>query len=69
MYEAGYAITAFITFVACWIYAVAKYGFLIGVGLGWIPSLIVAAIAGAIWPLLALVFGAVVFFVVYSWSV
>ncbi len=34
-----------ITFVSSWIYCIAAYGFLLGVGLGWLPSLIVAAFA------------------------
>lgn len=44
-----------IAFIACWIYAIASWGFLLGVGLGWIPSLFIAVIARFIWPLLALV--------------
>lgn len=55
------AIVSFLTFVGCWIYCIATYGFLLGVGLGWLPSMIVAAIAGVLWPLIliALVFGAI----------
>jgi hypothetical protein len=34
-----------ITFIVSWIYCVASYGYLLGVGLGWLPSLIVAVIA------------------------
>ena len=54
IYGVGFAITAFITFIGCWIYCIATYGFLFGVGLGWLPSLIVAVIAGALWPLIVL---------------
>lgn len=36
---------AIIAFLGCFIYAVATYGLLLGGGLGWIPSLIVAVIA------------------------
>lgn len=53
-YSVGFAITAFIVFVGCWIYCIATYGFLVGVGIGWLPSGIVAAIAGAVWPLIAI---------------
>lgn len=53
-YQIGFTITAFIAFVCCWIYAIATYGFFIGVALGWIPSLIAAAVIGAIWPVIAL---------------
>ena len=55
IYGVGFAITAVITFIGCWIYCVAAYGFLLGVGLGWFPSLIVAVIAGALWPLIVLI--------------
>lgn len=41
----GY-ITAFLTFVGCWIYCAATYGFLLGFGLGWLPSAIAAVMAG-----------------------
>lgn len=54
-YKIGFWITAVISFIACWIYAIASWGFLLGVGLGWIPSLFIAVIAGFIWPLIALV--------------
>lgn len=54
-YGIGFNITAVITFIGCWIYAIASWGFLLGVGLGWIPSLFIAAIAGFVWPLIALV--------------
>lgn len=53
-YGTGFAITASITFIASWIYCIATYGFLFGVGLGWLPSIIVAVIAGALWPLIVL---------------
>lgn len=32
-------------FVGSWAYCIVKYGYLIGVGLGWLPSLIVAYLA------------------------
>ena len=54
IYAVGYAITAFITFIICYIYCIATYGFLLGVGLGWLPSGIVARIVGFLWPLVAL---------------
>jgi len=55
VYRIGGYITGVITFIVCWIYAIASWGFLLGVGLGWIPSLFIAVIARFIWPLLALV--------------
>jgi hypothetical protein len=54
VYRVGGLITAALVFIACWAYAVLSWGFLLGVGLGWIPSLFIAVIAGFIWPLLAL---------------
>lgn len=40
------------TFIGTWIWCINEYGFLLGVGLGWLPSMIVAVIVGALWPLL-----------------
>jgi hypothetical protein len=52
-------IVAFITFVSSWIYCIANYGFLFGVGLGWLPSIIVAGLAyllaALLWGPLALI--------------
>jgi hypothetical protein len=51
-------ITSVVTFFGCWIYCTATYGFLFGFGLGWIPSIIAASIAGVLagllWPFLLL---------------
>ena len=52
-YGTGYWITWAITFVGCWIYAIASYGFLLGVGLGWLPYAIVATLVSFLWPLIA----------------
>lgn len=54
-YARGFVITSIITFFISYIYCIAAYGFLFGLGLGWLPSIIVAVVAGAIWPLIALV--------------
>ncbi len=59
MYYRGVGIASTLTaiwvFIGSWIYCIATYGFLFGVGLGWLPSAIVAVIAGAVvgfgWPL------------------
>lgn len=59
IYELGFGITAFITFWGSWIYCIACYGYLLGVGLGWLPSIIVAYIAGALWPLILLAIGVI----------
>lgn len=36
---------ALATFVGCWIYCWSEYGFLLGFGLGWIPSFIASSLA------------------------
>ena len=54
VYEIGFGITAIITFIGCWIYAIASWGFLLGVGMGWIPSFFIAVIVGFLWPLVGL---------------
>lgn len=60
-YLLGYRISFALIFVGCWIYCIASYGFLIGVGLGWLPSAFAAAILSFFWPLiLGLVLVAVV---------
>jgi hypothetical protein len=51
IYLAGIWITRAIIFVGCWIYCIATYGFLLGVGLGWLPSIIVAYLTAWLWPL------------------
>lgn len=52
IYKVGCAISFVIVFIGCWIYCVATYGFLLGVGLGWFPSMIAAAILSIFWPIL-----------------
>jgi hypothetical protein len=54
-YWIGYKISWGLIFVGCWIYCIATYGFLFGVGLGWLPSLIVAYIASLLWPAAVLI--------------
>ena len=68
MYELGFQITAVIVFIGCWIYCIATYGFLLGVGLGWLPSAIAAWIAGLLWPLIALCIAAIAAIFVYAQS-
>lgn len=42
-----------VTFVGAWIYAISTSGFLLGVGLGWLPAAIVAVVAALLWPVAA----------------
>jgi hypothetical protein len=53
-YESIALLVGVITFLACWLYAITTSGFIIGVVIGWLPDLIVAFIAGALWPILAI---------------
>lgn len=41
-------------FLGSWAYCVWEYGYLLGVGLGWLPSVIVATVIAWLWPLIAL---------------
>jgi hypothetical protein len=60
-YWLGYRIFFALIFAGCWIFCIASYGFLFGVGLGWLPSAIAATILSLFWPLiLVLVLVAVV---------
>lgn len=49
-YKFGAAITWLIIFVSVWIYCIAMYGFLLGVGLGWLPAAITASVLCWLWP-------------------
>jgi hypothetical protein len=60
VYKIGYCITFVLIFVGTWIYCIDSYGFLLGVGLGWLPSLITAGLLSFLWPLIVL--GLVYFF-------
>ena len=53
VYVNGGLTVGFFTFAISYIYCIATYGFLFGLGLGWLPSLILATIVGFVWPLLA----------------
>ena len=60
-YKIGAGITGLIVFTVAWIYCIATYGFLLGVGLGWLPAIITAYVAAIIWPIIA--FGLMLAFV------
>ncbi len=50
----GVWITGVLSFVVIWIYALASWGLLIGLMVGWIPALIGGVILGFLWPLVLL---------------
>lgn len=64
------AVIAVISFFASWIYCIASYGFLFGLGLGWLPSLFVGAIAFGVgfiaWPLILFGVAALFIFVAHD---
>lgn len=39
------AVAAILAFIACYIFGVARYGFMLGMGLGWFPAAIIAWVA------------------------
>lgn len=47
-------IVGVITAIICWIYCISQYGFLIGVGIGWLPSAIAGFVIGLLWPVLVI---------------
>ena len=46
-----HGIVTLVTFVGCWVYAVALWGWFIGLGLGWIPALVISGIVAWLFPL------------------
>ena len=53
-YMIGVWIVGALSFIRIWIYALATWGLLLGLMLGWIPALIGGAILGFLWPLVVL---------------
>lgn len=62
-YEIIAKIVAVPVFIGVWIYCIFAYGFLLGVGLGWLPAMIVAVIAGFLWPIILLAIGGIIFLI------
>jgi hypothetical protein len=52
-YAALSILIAIVTFIGAWLYAIDSSGFVLGVGLGWLPAGIVAVLAGFLWPFAA----------------
>lgn len=51
----GWALlTGIVVFICVWIYAISEWGLLLGLMFGWIPALIGGAIAGLLWPIVAI---------------
>lgn len=64
----GRWITGIIVFIGVWISAIAIWGFLLGVGFGWIPAAIAGLIAGLLWPLIALIVIGIILVLAYAAS-
>lgn len=43
-----------VVFVTSWFYCVTEYGYMWGLGLGWLPSIFAALLAGWAWPLVVI---------------
>ncbi len=54
-----------VVFIATWIYCIAEYGFLFGVGLGWLPAFILGILAFWIWPVF--IIGGIIF-LIYAYN-
>jgi hypothetical protein len=52
IYVVGSVVAALPVFFGVWLFCLAAFGLPLGGGLGWLPALLVAAVAGAVWPLL-----------------
>jgi hypothetical protein len=60
IYAGGGIVIGGLTFIVSWVYCIATYGFLLGFGLGWIPSAMLAAILGTLWPLVVIALIAII---------
>lgn len=66
IYFGGIWVTRAVVFIGCWIYCIASYGFLFGLGLGWLPSLIAAYLTAWLWPLAVAAIGALIIAVLWK---
>lgn len=66
VYKLGAFITWFLIFVPAYIYCIYEYGFLFGLGLGWLPSAIVATVLCWFWPFYALVILGFILYVTFN---
>ena len=46
-----HGIVTLATFLGCWGYAIALWGWFVGLGLGWIPALVISGIVAFFFPL------------------
>ncbi len=64
-YVVGAQVIGGLTFIVSWVYCIATYGFFLGFGLGWISSVMLAAILGALWPLVVIALIAIIILVMH----
>ena len=69
IYTGGVQIVGTLAFLAAWVYAIMTYGYFLGIGLGWIPALVIGAIVGLAWPLILFGGGLIVFGLYIAWAV
>ena len=50
LYAEGSHIVTALAFLGCWAWFTWEFGWLLGFGLGWIPSIVVGAVSGIAWP-------------------
>ena len=55
-----------ISFFCCWIFSMMSWGMLLGIGLGWLPSIFVALICGFLWPIFVLGLGLIIVFILLA---
>jgi len=61
-YKIGAFITWVLIFLSSYVYCIFQYGFLFGLGLGWLPSAIVATVLCWFWPLYILAIAVAAYF-------
>jgi hypothetical protein len=49
-YNTAALIVGCLTFIAVYVYAIKEYDLFIGIGVCWIPSLMIGLLAGMVWP-------------------
>jgi hypothetical protein len=55
IYKVGFWIIWVFVFISSWAYCILEYGYLLGVGLGWLPSIISATVTAGLWPFISLI--------------
>ena len=61
-YKAIAVIFGLLAFIGAFIYCIDAYGFLLGAGVGWIPSLIFGVLVGIFWPIVLVAIAALFWF-------